>query len=104
MQLLDKIHTVFTAALKPSEHPPNPEGTLSKHLVDGNLGCKSGSQMIVVVLGQHYNTGEKPTVILYTYTTNRHVGTPKQSLKHTTRNLDITRLCYIGLRIGFRVL
>ena len=29
---------------------------------------------MVVTLGQQYNTGEKPTVILYTYI-NRHSGT-----------------------------
>ena len=30
---------------------------------------------MVVTLGQQYNVGEKPTVILYTYI-NRHAGTP----------------------------
>ena len=30
-----------------------------------------------VTLGQHYNIGEKPTVIVYTYI-NHHVGTTKQ--------------------------
>ena len=30
---------------------------------------------MVVTLGQQYNTGEKPTVMLYTYI-NRHAGTP----------------------------
>ena len=29
-----------------------------------------------ITLGQQYNFGEKPTVILYIYI-NRHVGTPK---------------------------
>ena len=29
-----------------------------------------------ITLGQHYNVGEKPTVILYIYI-NRHVGTPE---------------------------
>ena len=33
---------------------------------------------MVVTLGQQYNIGEKPTVILYTYI-NRHAGTPKMS-------------------------
>ena len=34
-------------------------------------------------MGQQYNIGEKPTVILYTYYyINHHVGTPKQ--KQTT--------------------
>ena len=30
---------------------------------------------MVITLGQQYNVGEKPTVILYTYL-NRHAGTP----------------------------
>ena len=33
---------------------------------------------MVVTLGQQYNTGEKPTVILYTYI-NRHAGTPNKT-------------------------
>ena len=35
----------------------------------------------VTSMGQQYNIGEKPTVILYTYI-NHHVGIPKQ--KQTT--------------------
>ena len=31
--------------------------------------------MMVVTLGQQYNTGEKPSVMLYIYIINRHVGT-----------------------------
>ena len=30
---------------------------------------------MVITLGQQYNVGEKPSVILYTYI-NRHAGTP----------------------------
>ena len=30
-----------------------------------------------ITLGQQYNVGEKPTVILYIYI-NRHVGTPEK--------------------------
>ena len=30
---------------------------------------------MVITLGQQYNVGDKPTVILYTYI-NRHAGTP----------------------------
>ena len=39
---------------------------------------------MVVTLGQQYNTGEKPTVImLYTTYINRHSGTPdKTKQKH----------------------
>ena len=32
---------------------------------------------MVVTLGQQYNVGEKPIVILYTYI-NRHAGTPEK--------------------------
>ena len=35
---------------------------------------------MVVTLGQQYNIGEKPTVILYTYI-NRHAGTLKKTAK-----------------------
>ena len=31
---------------------------------------------MVITLGQQYNVGEKPTVILYTYYINCHAGTP----------------------------
>ena len=41
---------------------------------------------MVVTLGQQYNTGEKPTVILYTYI-NRHAGTPD---KNETKHFDST--------------
>ena len=33
---------------------------------------------MVVTLGQQYNIGEKPTVILYIYI-NRHAGTPEKT-------------------------
>ena len=33
---------------------------------------------MVVTLGQQCNTGEKPTVMLYTYI-NRHAGTPDKT-------------------------
>ena len=33
-----------------------------------------------ITLGQQYNVGEKPTVILYTYI-NRHAGTPAKHEK-----------------------
>ena len=39
---------------------------------------------MVVTLGQQYNIGEKPTVILYSYI-NRHAGTPdKQRRQNST--------------------
>ena len=54
---------------------------MSKRL-GGIIGCKDKtSSPVVVTLGQQYNVGEKPTVILYTYI-NRHAGTPKK-LEHT---------------------
>ena len=37
---------------------------------------------MVVTLGQQYNTGEKPTVMLYTYI-NRHAGTPDKNKTKT---------------------
>ena len=37
---------------------------------------------MVVILGQRYNIGETPTVILYTYI-NRHAGTPKPQSRNT---------------------
>ena len=33
----------------------------------------------LVTLSQQYNTGEKPTVMLYTYIINRHAGTPDKN-------------------------
>ena len=35
---------------------------------------------MVVALGQQYNVGEKPTIILYAYI-NRHADTPKEETK-----------------------
>ena len=37
---------------------------------------------MVITLGQQYNVGEKPTVILYTYI-NRHAGTPTKKGRQT---------------------
>ena len=60
---------------------------MSKRL-GGIIGCKyktsswhlNGFPMVVTLLGQQYNTGEKPTVImLYTYIINRHAGTPDKN-------------------------
>ena len=42
---------------------------------------------MVVTLGQQYNTGEKPTVVLYTYI-NRHAGTPSETKTKDTMSLD----------------
>ena len=52
--------------------------------------------MMVVTLGQQYNIGEKPSVILYTYI-NRYAGTPeKQRRKNSTSsNMVVIIYCYI---------
>ena len=53
---------------------------------------------MVVTLGQQYNIGERPTVILYTYI-NRHPGTPeKQRRQNSTSSnmIVIIYCCYIG--------
>ena len=46
---------------------------------------------MVVPLGQQYNIGEKPTVILYSYI-NRHAGTPEkqQRQKSCLKKNDIS--------------
>ena len=52
---------------------------------------------MVVTLGQQYDIGEKPTVILYTYI-NRHAGTPeKQRRQNSTSNIII----YNNKNIGY---
>ena len=54
---------------------------------------------MVVTLGQQYNIGEKPTVILYTYYMNRHVWTPEKQRKQkhcgTSSNMVVITYCYI---------
>ena len=50
-------------------------------------GIETGSPM-VVTLGQQYNIGEKPTVILYTYI-NRHGGTPERQRKYIYSSLSL---------------
>ena len=54
---------------------------------------------MVVTLGQQYNIGEKPTVILYTFI-YRHVGTPEEQRKQkhcsTSSNMIVIIYCYIG--------
>ena len=52
---------------------------------------------MTVTLGQEYNIGEKPTVILYTYI-NRHAGTPEKQRrqKSTSSNMVVIISCYIG--------
>ena len=42
---------------------------------------------MVVTLGQQYNVGEKPIVILYTYYINRHAGTTPEKQKKVVADL-----------------
>ena len=57
--------------------------------------------MVVLPLGQQYNIGEKPTVILYTYI-DRQAGTPEKQRKQkhipgsTSSNMVEVIYCYIG--------
>ena len=55
---------------------------------------------MVVTLGQEYNIGEKPIVILYTYNINRHAGTPKKTQRKqnstSSSNMVVIIYCYIG--------
>ena len=50
-----------------------------------------------VTLGQQYNVGEKPTVILYTYINRLAFETEAKD----TMNLDTVQFCYDGSRIGY---
>ena len=54
---------------------------------------------MTVTLGQQYNIGEKPTVILDTYI-NRHAGTPEKQRKQKSTSskmvLIVIIYCYIG--------
>ena len=43
--------------------------------------------VVVTLLGQQYNSREKPTVILYTYIINRHAGTPNKTKSNVVHNL-----------------
>ena len=54
---------------------------------------------MVVTLGQQYNTGEKPTVMLYTYTI-RHAGTPdKKQNKTFIVNIKIGLYLYTVIKV-----
>ena len=50
---------------------------------------------MIVTLGQQYNVGEKPTVMLYTYI-NRHAGTPTKHLTKGMVSTNLSRLFYAG--------
>ena len=64
-----------------------------------DMAFKRVRSPMIVTLGQQYNIGVKPTVILYTYI-NRHAGTPEKQRrqKSTLSNMVIIIYCYI---IGF---
>ena len=63
---------------------------------------------MVFFWGQQYNVGEKPIVILlYTYISNRHAGTPdKKQIQNrnnidyysTTSNMVVIIKCFIGCK------
>ena len=77
---------------------------MSKRL-GGIIGCKYKTSswhlngFLVVTLGQQYNIGEKPTVILcmYTYIINRHAGTPEKQRRpnSASSNMAVIIYCYI---------
>ena len=63
----------------------------------GIIGCKYETSswhlngfpyIMVVTLGQQYNIGEKPTVILYTYI-NRHAGTSEKQRRQNSTSSNI---------------
>ena len=57
---------------------------------------------MVVTLGQQYDIGEKPTVILYAYIINRHAGTPeKELIRQNSTSSNIIIYCYIGYKDKF---
>ena len=68
----------LTNASRPSEHPPVRGENIKTFRWDHKLrGIETGSPM-VVNLGQQFNIGDKPTVILYTYI-NRDAGAPNKT-------------------------
>ena len=58
---------------------------------------------MVVTLGQQYNVGEKPTVILNTSfpLRNRYPETPNKTRTEDTMSLDYNSNCNIESRIGW---
>ena len=72
-------------ASRPSEHPSVRGKKMSKRL-GGIIGCKNktsswhlnGFPVGSNIGSTEYNTGEKPSVMLYTYV-NRHAGTPDKN-------------------------
>ena len=55
---------------------------------------------MVVTLGQQYNVGEKPTLVLYTLTLIASMQRyPNRTKTKVTMSLDYISICYIGSRI-----
>ena len=54
-----------------------------------------------ITLGQQYNVGEKPTVILYIYI-NRHAGTPDKTLKINQRRCIVHTITHGGSNIHYK--
>ena len=71
---------------RPSEYPPV-RGKHFKTFLVGSQAAKTDSlwdivytgSPMVVTLGQQYNVGKKPTVILDTHHINRHAGIPDKT-------------------------
>ena len=70
-------------APRPSEHPPV-RGKICQNVQVGSKAANTKPLHSIqtgspreITLGQQYNVGEKPIVILYTYI-NRHAGTPEK--------------------------
>ena len=56
---------------------------------------------MVVTLGQEYNVGEKPTVILYTYI-NRHAGTPEKQRRQNSTSSNMAVIIYCYIPVGYK--
>ena len=55
---------------------------------------------MVVTLGQQYNTGKKPTVMLYTYI-ERHAGTPDKNKSKNFLSTCVFDPIYSGASLRF---
>ena len=82
---------------------------MSKRL-GGIKGCKYKTSSwhlngfpMEITLGQQYNVGEKPTVILHTCI-NRHAGTPEKQRKqkHCSTSLYMVVIIYCYIPVGYK--
>ena len=56
---------------------------------------------MVVILGEQYNVGEKPTCILYTYINiamQGHQKNSKNNVVHLSSNMVVIICCYMGCK------